>query len=222
MRKNILLSILSIVLAILGCIGFVSCGKDDDGANNNTNDEKKYWITGLVRGYIEDRHDNTDSYSNPQGQDFNYRFMKVLDFKKDYIALEYELYSTESVEYLKRVRQADGKLMYDGKWTVMEEHPEWSYFNGTLHLFLDGLTDEDGINAGIVSPKQVAYSIDFEENRVNLYEEGVDWREPYYLNSNPSKTSWSELRNSSGYLMYIIWNPNDPLDNSKFDKSNTP
>lgn len=217
MNKKFLFYLMSTLMVAVFSLGLTSCSKDeDDNVSQTTDEEKKYWITGLVRGPVDEYHSNT--HDNSQGQNYTYRTMSIIEFRKDFTALQYELFSTESVEFLKRTYTSDGKWEYDGTWTVMEGHPEWSYFNGTRRtdLFPGSCFEFEQIN-----PEQYTYTLDLDENLVYLYKKGRDWPDTYYLNLNPSKTSWSELWDGSRmYLKYIIWNPNDPLDNNKFDKSN--
>ena len=208
MKKNIFWNLLAIMMVGLLSVSFVSCGDDDD--DQEPQKEFKPWISGLVRGllleydvpvYIGREHTgHWETYTD--------KSMVVLDFRQDGTVSEYDLTGTETVNYLK---EHDDR--YDGTWTLFEGHPEWSYFQGKV-------TDGKGnVEYERVNPKKYTYSLNTEKLSVTAKDEnGKEWSwGTLYINFNPSKTVWNELRNSEGKLMFYIWDANDPLDNSKFN-----
>lgn len=202
-KKNYLRSLLAILVILLGSQTFLSCGDDDGGGTQETKETQNYWLTGTVRSRIDSA---------------GFVSMNVLTFNSDYTVMRYTLYATGSVSTMKSELNNDGTRHYDGTWTLMEGHPEWSYFNGTINM-------EGGnsvIKMNIVNPDTLRYTVNADNGEVHFYNtnDSSIWLEPLYLNLDPSKNSWSELRNYSGWLMYIMWNPNEPENNSRFDSEN--
>ena len=218
MKRNYLWSMLAMMLVMLGGISLTACGDDDDEedvSGKETTEDKGWWLLGMARSRVNDYSSNTGP--NKNGEDFKYRTMSVIDFHKDFTASFYQLYSTESVYYFKRQLISNGELKYDGTWSVLEGHPEWSYFNGTLYIDMPIIgADNDVLSFPNVNPLPLTYKYDGE--KVVLYDnKGEIFQETYYVNINPSKTYWDGLRNETGWLAYILWDTNVPLDNSKFN-----
>ena len=232
MRKShLLLGLLTATLALFGTMSLSSCGSDDEDGDPES---QKYWLTGTVRSKIDTLN------ATFEGLGFSYPMMRVIEFHKDYTASAYELYKTDLISLLEKAYEGD-KPKFDGTWTKLEGHPEWSYFNGTLIHFamaLSTLVGGEGSGSSIVdagydyvmseeiNPKQLKYTVNFENGCVKLIDPTDDKDGWYnttdyntlYMNLNASKSAWTELRNVSGKLMFIIWDPNVTLDNSAFDK----
>lgn len=180
---------LTTILVMLGSVSLLSCGNDDEEdvnpvIDNPINEENGFW--GTVRSsWIHEYNDQVD------GQTFTYKTMTKIDFYNVGIAAAYKLYSTESVSFLKQVVGSDGKLIYDGTWTILKEHPEWSYFKGTYHvpdldLSLSQFEQAETIPAGdivdggvlhipggdieINTPGLLKYTLNLENNCLSLEE----------------------------------------------------
>ena len=199
-------SMLMVVMLIVGTMAtFSSCSKDDKEEETKT--EEKLWLKGTARSHVE--------YSIGE---LRWKRMRILEFNSDGTAMFYELYDTESVPFLKQETMPDGILAWQGTWTTLEGNPEWSYFNGTHHLWLSADINSD---AEVVNPRPLTYTIDYEKQSVTIQKTTEDnswynWQGPFYLNTTPSKTFWSELRDEYGNLIFVSWDKSQPLDDSIF------
>ena len=225
MRKShLLLGLLTVMLALLGTATLSSCGDDDENGESENAKGKTPWISGLVRGFFLEYFSGIESftlYSSAGLLDFSSGIMGmeggsmlVADFRKDGTVLYYNLKETKVADWVKKLMQDNqGHIepVYEGSWTQFEGHPEWSYFNGRT------INRQGELQYEYVTPKKYNYSLDLENNRITVTDdEGKEWG-TLYANFNPSKTSWSELRNESGKLMFVIWDESKPLDNSMFE-----
>jgi len=228
MKKNFLWSLLAMTMLTLGCGGVTSCGGDDDDVTEQENTSKQApWISGLVRGYYWKGLGGAGFtlYGNiGLGELGSATFVEgsslsVLDFRQDGTVLEYDLQETNTASKIKEIIQKNqGSIepIYAGTWTLFEGHPEWSYFQGKI-------TKRNGeVEREVVNPKKYTYTLNPDDLSVTATDsDGKAWSwGTLFINFNPSKTAWSELRNSQGALMFFIWNPDVPLDNSKFNNSN--
>lgn len=223
MKKKYYYGFLLLFMMVLGTLSMASCGDDNDDENGGK-EEQAPWIEGTVRGYLFDWGLTFTLYHSIGLGDlgsaigFQLKQMPVAEFFKDNSVLYYELQDTENVTKISEFMQKNqGHVdpVYEGSWTVWEKHPEWSYFNGTINY-------KSGTVYERQSPKKFTYTVNMEDNSLTVKDaDGKLWEWGIlYINFNPSKTVWSELRNAEGELIFHIWNTAEPLDNSKFDKTN--
>lgn len=222
------------MLVMFGSVGLSSCGGDGEGeVNNGEGEVNNVTITGNnLSGTIRSRIKDKNTLIN--GQSFSYKTVTRIDFYNDGVSAAYRLFNTESVEFLKREVASDGKLVYDGTWTVMEGHPEWSYFKGTNHIPDLNIPLENGEimnipGADIVinTPGLLKYTLNLDSNSLSLEESSSKsyngWTylelsdQTLYIDWNSSKTFCSGLKDEYGQLRWVHWTVGLPMDNSMFN-----
>lgn len=220
MKKKFYYGFLLLFMMLSGTLSMASCGDDND-EENGEKEKQMPWIEGTVRGFLFDWGRTFTVYANiglgnlGSAVGCQLKEMTVAEFFKDNTVLYYELEDTENATKISELMQRNqGRVSpaYEGSWTVWDKHPEWSYFNGKIIY-------EGGTEYVRRSPKKFTYTVNLEDNSLTVKDaDGKLWELGIlYINFNPSKTVWSELRNAEGTLRLHIWNTAEPLDNSKFD-----